>query len=220
MEAVFIALIEKLNSSVFVLLVLLLLAFYACYKITSIVTNWNVKREYSDKRLEKMEDIHDLVTKDDIKLENIDKRLEKIENIYEIVISTRERIQMLYEKFISGTVSNPLIASRSPIKLTDEGEEVAKEIDAQSIFNRHIKSLINRIDEENPQTAYDIQTVSFRLTSEELPKMLSKEEMAIIKNSAFNRGIQILNIWVIFGIYLRDKILNDRGVIPSDLDKT
>ena len=108
---------------------------------------------------------------------------------------------------------------RSPIGLTDEGEEVASEINAREIFDKNFKKLVDKVYEENPQTAYDIQTVSFRLASDALHAMLTLEEMNRLKQSAFNRGFPLPHIWIIFGIYLRDRILSDKGIAPSDLDK-
>ena len=165
MNAILSKLIDQLNSSVFVLLMLLAAAFYACIKITNIVTKWTAKHDRNDDKITRIET--------------------KIENMNETVIATRERVQIIYEHVIQ---RGPLAGSSSPISLTSQGKEVAGEIGAEEIFNKNLKSLINKVNEENPQTAYDIQTVSFKVANDEISKMLTHEEMDRIKQSAFNRG--------------------------------
>jgi phosphopantetheinyl transferase (holo-ACP synthase) len=128
-----------------------------------------------------------------------------------------EDVKMLVEKI----VGNALLQAKSPITLSDKGKLVAEEIEAEKIFAAHSNELIKKVEEEMPANAlaYDIQEAAFKVAQSELPKLITKKEMAIIKDSAFNRGDNILMMWPIFGVILRDKILKDKGIELSETDK-
>jgi len=93
MEAIFLKLIDQLNSSVVVLLLLLALAFYASYKVTNFMTSCNIKHDHSDKRLETVEEIRDTV------------------------IATRERVQIIYEMLMGGKGIAPSDLDKAEYKL-------------------------------------------------------------------------------------------------------
>lgn len=114
--------------------------------------------------------------------------------------------------------STPLAVSHSPVTLNDKGLEIAKELDAESIFNKYSERLVNLVLEQGPITAYDIQTVSFNIAATKLLNMMELSEIEKMKNLAFVKGHILEHLWIIFGIYLRNKVLEIRGIPISEID--
>ena len=113
---------------------------------------------------------------------------------------------------------DPLVKAQSLISLTDLGREIAKDIDAEKIFERHQVKLVEKVKEKAPINAYDIQQCSFSIVREEMIKLLSEDELVKIKKVAFDRGLLVEDIMPVFEIYLRDKILDDTGIPIPEVD--
>jgi hypothetical protein len=188
MEAIFSQLIAQLNSSVFVLLGILVIAALALYKLG----RWQERFKTHDRRVDKIESIHEKV----------------------VILETK--IQLIYDN----TNPRKTLAAASPIALTAFGKEIANKIGAEKIFKRYLQKLLGKATTKCPLTAnaYDIQVESMKIAKEDLRRMVTAEEINLIKNEAFERGILDEDIWAIFGIYLRDHILNARGISAADID--
>lgn len=52
-----------------------------------------------------------------------------------------------------------------------------------------------------------------------MPNLLTDEEMEMIKDEAFKQGVSLDDILFIFGIILRDQILEKRSLSIEDIDK-
>ncbi len=148
---------------------------------------------------------------------NHDRRVEKIEAIHDTVIELKTKVQLIYDN------TNPRAVTRaaSPVALTDLGREIAVKIEAKEIFQRYLPVLLDKVNVVCPKSAnaYDIQAAAMDIAKKKLPDMASAEEINLIKNEAFARGILAEDIWTIFGIYLRDHILEARGIAVADVDK-
>ncbi|MFI5391517.1 MAG: hypothetical protein ACHQYQ_09155 [Bacteriovoracales bacterium] len=142
-------------------------------------------------------------------------RLEKIESMKDSVIEIKTKVDLIYQ------YSNPNspVRSQSPVSLTDIGKEIQKKINALEIFQNYAVKLIGMVEGKNPQTAYDIQQTSFEVAKRELIKLLNEDELKMVKNEAFNRGILVEDIMGIFGVLLRNKILEDKKLSIADVDK-
>jgi hypothetical protein len=187
MQDIFMKLIEQLNSSVFVLLAILIFAFYAVYKIGA----W--------KQL--------FLTHSD--------RIEKVERISDTVISIQTKLDLIYQ------YSNPnaTVRSTSPANLTIIGHEIVKKINAEDIFRKHAIKLIGIVEGKGPQNAYDIQRVAFDVCKKEFLNLLNENELKVVKEEAFSRGLLVEDIMAVFGILLRNKILEDKKIPIADVDK-
>ncbi|MDR0942071.1 MAG: hypothetical protein LBM19_00415 [Holosporales bacterium] len=187
---VFIKLIEQLNSSVFVLLVILVATFFLAWKISSFITAWRMKR-----------DIHN-------------ERIGKVEKMTETVIELKTKVDLIYQN----TNPNGFARSRSPMSLTEKGQEIKELINAESIFNRIYSKLKDYIKDENLKNAYDIQTISLETAKEHFLNLLTKEELIKIKDVAFKQGLILEDFYIIFGILLRNKILKEKNIAISEID--
>jgi hypothetical protein len=141
-------------------------------------------------------------------------KITRIENLSEKVIELKTKVDLIYEN------TNPrrTVAAMSPISLTEIGKEIANKIEANKILEKYLSKLIKEVDLENPQNAYDIQMASMKIAKEKMISLLNEEELNIIKQDAYSRGIIVQDIMSIFGVLLRNYILNQRAVPISDVD--
>ena len=80
------------------------------------------------------------------KFNNIERLLDKLENY----------IVILNNNLKSGNVT----MSRSPLTLTPAGENLIRESEFDKFLNQNKADLIKRIEEKNPKTKYDVQSVA------------------------------------------------------------
>lgn len=104
-----------------------------------------------------------------------------------------------------------------PLVINDDGKKIAELINAGQTFKNHKEKLIalveKKLAEKKTANPYDIQEQSFFTAAIDMQSMLSDVEIKKIKNVAFSRGEKIAQIMgSIFGIYLRDAILDSKGI--------
>ena len=102
--------------------------------------------------------------------------------------------------------------SKSPIQLTDLGEEVADEI-AVETWAHELKQKINTELEGKPDP-YEVQEICFQYAEKHLFDAIKEfdEDDALakkIKGSAYNHGLELDQVLMVVGIVLRDKALAD-----------
>ena len=120
---------------------------------------------------------------------------------------------------LSLSTKSPLLWEKSPLGLSDEGEEVAKKINADKVINDHWDNLCKLVYERNPTDAYEIQQACFFVTSSHMPSVLTKEELHKVREVAFQQGRSLELILNVFAILLRDKLLKEKGLAGAYLDK-
>ncbi|MDR1361202.1 MAG: hypothetical protein LBJ18_02735 [Rickettsiales bacterium] len=140
-------------------------------------------------------------------IKNINSKLSEIDGSVKTILA------------IGITGGSQLAQAHSPVRLNDKGIEISKELEAEKIFNKYKNTLINEVENKKPLTAYDIQITSFAIAATILPKLLEQVELEKMKNVAFQKGQILEQMWVIFGIYLRDSVLELRNIPLSDCDK-
>lgn len=154
-------------------------------------------------------------------VDGYDGRIKKVENIQNIVVELKAKIDLMFNMFSkAGTFGRDLfVEANSPISLNDTGKEVAKEISAESMFQKYKDKWSDSVDETNPKNAYDIQQSSFDVVRAELFDSLMDDDLAKLKDVAFKHGVLVEHFTSIFGVYLRDYILEKRDIPISDVDK-
>ncbi len=187
MTSIILKLIEKLNSSVFVLILILAVAMFIIYRIGK----WTEKFKNQDDRISKAQDTSDKI----------------------IALSTK--VDLIYQ-YVN---PHPTVIARSPITLTDIGKEIETKIEANKILNKYITKLTKGIELSSPQNAYDIQVASMEAAKTKMIELLSEEELVLVKQEAYNRGILPEDVMSVFGVLLRNYILNTKGMPISDVDK-
>ena len=143
-------------------------------------------------------------------------RIDKVEGFRDMVVELGAKVDLILQY----TKPKALLESKSPISLTERGVEISDAMSANTLFEKYKDELQKRVDEKEPETAYDIQEKSFSVVKSDFSELLNDEELSNLKQVAFNKGIELDEIIQIFGIILRDYILNIRDIPISDVDKT
>jgi hypothetical protein len=66
---------------------------------------------------------------------------------------------------------------------------------------------------------YESQFELFKIVKENLLNTLDEKELIAVKDEAYNRGIIIDDVIAIFGVLLRNCILQKKGISIADVDK-
>ena len=196
MNQLFAQLISQLNSSVFVLIAILVFFFIAVpiasWKMSAFIAKWQERhREH-------------------------ERSLDKIEKKIDIIPKLEAKIELIY----SNTLRQPLTQSNSPITLTDAGKEVAKIIKAATLVDKYKYLFVDALGKNYQRlNAYDIQQKIFDFSSGAFDKNLTDKEINTIKDEAYNRGLLDDDIFRVIAILVRDEILSDLGMNKVELDK-
>ncbi|MFH1860234.1 MAG: hypothetical protein ABH870_04375 [bacterium] len=189
-QTIFIKILEQLNSSVFVLIGLFIVALWAMYKIGGIVTTFSTHED---------------------KIDGLSKNSEKT---FEKIIRLEAKVDLIYQYHNP----NSTVRSMSPISLTPVGNEIATNINAQTVLSRCLDFLEKEIEKENPKNAYDIQMVSMKIAKEKMILCLNEAELSAVKQAAYNKGILAEDVMAIFGILLRNAVLEKKGIPIAEVD--
>lgn len=187
MTQIFLELIHQLNSSVFVLLTILVCIGWALYKIGG----WTAIFKHQDDKIN------------------------KLETLSEKIIELKTKVELIYDN----TNPRKTVAAFSPISLTEIGKGIADKIKANTILEKHISKLASEVEAEKPKNAYDIQMASMKVAKEKMITLLNEDELSAVKQEAYNRGIIVEDIMSVFGVLLRNHVLNQKGLPISDVDK-
>ena len=189
MTQLLLKLIDQLNGAVFVLVVILLLALWFCYKIGGIVKTFS--------GIEKRNDRFD----------------ENLDNIKEGLFSVKATVELLYKKELS------TMQTKSPVSLSPKGEEVSEKINAVQKIANHWPEIKNLVGVDNILNPYDIQTIVMDKAQKCFDGLFTEQEKSEIKLYAFNVGMNLMEIYPVLGIIIRDKLLREKGINVNDIDK-
>lgn len=186
MEAVLTKLIEQLDSSVFVLMVILFVLVWMIYHVG----------RYKE-----------IFSSHSQKIGNID-------GFGDRMVKLETTINLIY----MNTNPRKMVEAHSPLSLSEEGKKAAENIHADKILKRIHTKLESFVEESKPKNAYDIQVASLKSTARIL-ELLNEEELIAIKDYSFQQGLRLEDLFPIFGVLLRNLILEDRGIPIADVDK-
>lgn len=189
MQEIVLQLIAQLNSSVAILMLLVILAFWATYKLGGILKSFN----FFEKNNSKFESNIDTIKND--------------------LSEAKATVNLLYQAHLK------TIESHSPINLSEIGKKISSEINAEQIVINHWDEIKSKIDSMNVNNPYDVQTISLDLSKGYLQTILTEDEKSKIKNIAFEKGMNLLQIYPILGVIIRDKILQEKNIKIEDIDK-
>lgn len=197
MDAVISQLISQLNSSVFILLGLFLIAGWTLFYIGKWLGKWG-------ERLSGHKD----------QLDSLD---QKAADTHDQLVELRTKIELIY----MNTNPRSLVRSMSPLGLTPLGKQISSEIGASELFEKYKAKLFDLVNNrcEACANAYDIQVACIDITRNDLPKLLTAEELNSLKTFLFSNGFLLDDVMMVFGIYLRDAVLEARGIPVLDVDK-
>lgn len=180
---------EQLNSSVFVLLVILVVAFWATFKLAKVISQ------------------HENFCK---KQDNFDGT---IDTIKEDIHAIKAKVDIIYNRNLD------TVQAHSPISISDTGQKIASALKLEDLVVQYWDKISEVIKQKNPSNPYDIQVVAMALASDVFEDFFSEEEKVRIKKYAFDNGRNLLEIYPIIGVLMRDKYLNDMGISVDEIDK-
>lgn len=189
MTDVFLKIIEQLNSSVFILLMLLLVAFIIVYKAWRI---WEKISGYDSKHLNS-----------DIQLNDIKNTLHDIS----------AKINIVYENFVW------TVRRQSPVSLTEMWSEISKDLSIEKIVDSYWSNIKSELEKNDPKNAYDIQVASMDLIDDFFEENFSEEDKNLVKDYAFKKGYSLLQIFPIIWVIVRDRYLKEKWFDLSEVDK-
>ena len=179
--------VSQLNSSVFVLIIILILVIYLAYKSGGLIEKFSSQ----------------------------DKKIDRLESKQDNFVELKTKIDLIYQY----TNPNAIAKQQSPIALTEKGRAISQKIHADVIFSRIFDKLNERFQKNKPKNAYDIQASAINVAKSHTLELLNEQELLLIKKIAFEEGIPLDDMWLIFGIMLRNKILTEEGISISEVDK-
>lgn len=140
--------------------------------------------------------------------------VKKMQEIRDIVIELRTSF-----KYLPTPQKARYAQQHSPIQLTDEGNDVRKQIKADELINKYADTLYSFVNSSKMSNAYDIQIEAFNIIADKFYGLLSQGEMIDIKNTAYQLGKTLEDFLIIFQILFRDYILKKHGMVAADVDK-
>ncbi len=141
--------------------------------------------------------------------QKIDTLEEKVGTLEKEIKDVQKELTTCSTKIDERTQSyaSTLTKRKSPLSLTEKGEELLKRSGADKFIIDHKDILIKEIGDKNPKSAYDVQVFA----KEVVESMSNKEEFTSLKDFAFKEGIEIDAIFIVMSIYLRDLALASLG---------
>lgn len=119
---------------------------------------------------------------------------------------------------ISGPRSD-LATNQSPLSLTKRGKEIGGSIDAKNIADKHIEKYKEAYTDWEDMNAYHIQQTCVDFAMNELADLLTDQEKKPLEDAAYQHGIDLLSIFWVIGIVMRDKVLKERRIDLGEVDK-
>ena len=185
----FIKIADQLNGSIVVLMLILIIAFLAIFKLGKVISQYDGFCKKQDK------------------FDN------SIDVIKEDIHSIKARVDIIYNRHLD------TVKAHSSISITEIGKEISSANKLENLVTKYWEKISEKIKEKNPSNPYDIQTVSMNLASEIFEDIFEDEEKTVIKKYAFDSGRNLLEIYPIIGVIVRDRYLKEVGASLDEVDK-
>lgn len=188
-KEILLVLIQQLDGAVFTLIAILLAVFVLLYKAGGVVKSF---KDFEGKN-EKIDD--------------------KIDSIKDSLSTIRATTDLLYQAHLK------TVGRASPMKLTPLGEEIGGLISVEAKVDSHWEDVKQALEERNPDNPYDIQVVALDIAKSCFETIFTEEERDQIKNIAYQKGLNLLEIYPIIGITIRNKVFKERSMQLEEIDK-
>jgi hypothetical protein len=109
----------------------------------------------------------------------------------------------------------PLAKRKSPISLTDRGNNLLNQSGGKEFVDNNFSELHASVEKMTPKTSYDVQEDSREVVGE----LKEDERINPLKDYLFKDGSSLDDLFFVMSIYLRDKILKEKGWNVGDIDK-
>lgn len=148
----------------------------------------------------------------------LDKSVNKIETHIDEIRKDMSFLKGSFEVLRRG--ADPVIQSFSPVTLTDIGLAMAKEFDAEKMISHNWDNIFSDLEKNIcNKNAYDIQQYCIETASVEPDRFLESSDLKKMKEYAYEKGNPLQYYMPIFGVLIRDKYLQIKGIKVSEIDK-
>lgn len=127
--------------------------------------------------------------------------------------------------FLKGSIdvfrkdSPALAKSHSPVSLTDIGMTISIELGAETIIARNWDKIFADLEKNIcNKNAYDIQQYCLEMVAVEPERFIGIADLNTLKEYAYKKGNSLQYYSPIFGILIRDKYLQLKGIKVSEVD--
>jgi 23S rRNA U2552 (ribose-2'-O)-methylase RlmE/FtsJ len=153
----------------------------------------------------------------DIKIE---KMIIGMEYINKNISDMSGNINAIAEKMNTNIVpATPLTQAKSPIMLTDRGEEKVKELGIDRMVNDNWERITAIIEEKAlSKNPYDIQQLCLDESMIFPEKFISPSDIDTIKLDAYKNGDILQSYMRMVAIIIRDRFFKEHNIIVADID--
>ena len=140
-------------------------------------------------------------------MHKVDKRMQKVDKRMQRVDERMEKVDERMEKFdkriddILNRLSPPPTITESPIRLSELGEQISKNVGAKAWAAEVAQELVDQTKGMNP---FEVQTLSFEHAKSFEP---GDELLAKMQQSAYESGLDLEGVERVLGVELRDHLL-------------
>lgn len=110
--------------------------------------------------------------------------------------------------------ASTLTKRKSPVSLTDKGEELLKKSAGDAFILENQEELVGKIRDKAPKSAYDIQIFS----RDVIESLQNEDRFTKFKDYAFKEGLDLEALFIVMSIYLRDIALPLLGFRQEEID--
>lgn len=110
--------------------------------------------------------------------------------------------------------------SHSPLSLTEYGEQIALELNADAVIARNWDKIRGNLEQSvKDKSAYDIQQYCVETAAVDLDKLIDKDAINAVKQKAYKEGRPLAFYALVFGLKIRDHYLREKGISVEEIDK-
>ena len=204
--------------SVAVAVAIIALAFWLTHYVTKKVTTIHCEHEsIKEQHKEHSKKVNDI----DSGLRDCKSTLKTTEKITDDLGEIRRDLS-----YLKGTIdiiksgAPSLMASHSPVSLTNEGKMVVAELCGDAIIDANWEKILYTLKLAGEKTPYDIQQLCMESVSVEPERYFSTVDLDKIKQYAFSKG-QPLQLYLrVLGLVIRDRYFAEQNIPLSKIDET
>ncbi len=146
----------------------------------------------------------------------VNARVEKIESDMHEVKGEIQYIKSTLNTLVNmvQTSTQAVMKAHSPLSLTEFGEKMASEMNADGILERNFAGIKAKIDAEvTSKTPYDVQTYCLERIPVFPENYLDKQALDAVKSYAFNNGRTLFECLKVIGLKARDAYFKATGLV-------
>ncbi len=137
------------------------------------------------------------------KFDSINNRFDTISSKLEEITNRLCKLEVGIER---DRYYNELIVKESPFRITEKGYNALKESGAQKFIDNNRSILIEKVENMNPKSSYDVQEYSKLVISQ----YTDSDDFIEIKEYIYEKGFDLESMVMTMMVYLRDIILFKR----------